>query len=73
MDTGFKHLAQGYKKLPLKVLKIQFFSHRRDLPNSSKINTVRTKSNFKQIQTPHLITDCILSSLSHCAPMTTAK
>lgn len=42
--------GKGHDKVPLKIMKIQSFNSHGDLANTSKSNSVRTKSKFKQIE-----------------------
>lgn len=72
MDTRFRHLEQGYDiKLPLKMLKIQFFNSHRDLSNASESNSVKKKSNLSRYQKYpyyrfHSKQSVILCSLDNC-------
>lgn len=73
MDTGFRHLGQGYDiKLPLKMMKIQFSTAIEICPILAKATVSEQNSNLSRYK-KILTTDFILRSLSHCAPMTTAK
>lgn len=46
MDTSFRQQGQGHDKVPLKITKIQSFNSDGDLANTTKSNSVRTKSKF---------------------------